>query len=50
VGYVTMLRESSVVVGALIGWLVLREGMGPRRLASSVVVLTGLILLVAVGR
>lgn len=50
VGYVTMLRESSVLIGALIGWLVLREELGSRRLASSVVILTGLVLLVAVGR
>lgn len=50
VGYVTMLRESSVVIGALVGWLVLREGMGGRRLASSGVILTGLVLLVATGR
>ncbi|HYI62984.1 MAG TPA: EamA family transporter [Acidimicrobiales bacterium] len=50
VGYVTMLRESSVVIGALVGWLVLREGLGGRRLASSGVILAGLLLLVAAGR
>lgn len=50
VGYVTMLRESSVVIGALIGWLVLKEGLGARRLVSSAVVLAGLVLLVAFGR
>lgn len=50
VGYVTMLRESSVVIGALLGWLVLREGMGARRMASSGVILAGLVLLVTVGR
>lgn len=50
VGYVTMLRESSVVIGALVGWLALREGLGARRLASSVVILAGLVLLVATGR
>lgn len=49
VGYVTMLRESSVVIGALLGWLVLHEGLGARRLASSGVILAGLVLLVAVG-
>ena len=49
VGYVTMLRESSVVVGALFGWLVLREGLGGRRLAASVVILAGLVLLVVAG-
>ncbi len=46
VGYVTMLRESSVVLGALAGWLLLRERLGARRLASSGVVLVGLLLLV----
>ncbi len=46
VGYVSMLRESSVVIGALVGWLVLREGLGARRLASSLVILAGLVLLV----
>lgn len=50
VGYVTMLRESSVVIGALLGWLVLREELGSRRLASSVVILAGLVVLVAFGR
>lgn len=50
VGYVTMLRESSVVIGALLGWLVLREGLGARRLASSGVILAGLVLLVTLGR
>jgi multidrug transporter EmrE-like cation transporter len=46
VGYVAMLRESSVVLGALIGWRVLKEPMGGRRLAASAVVLAGLIGLV----
>jgi drug/metabolite transporter (DMT)-like permease len=50
VGYVTMLRESSVVIGALVGWLVLREGLGRRRLVASLVILAGLVLLVAAGR
>jgi len=46
VGYVAMLRESSVVLGALIGWRVLREPLGGRRLVASVVVLVGLVGLV----
>lgn len=46
VGYVTMLRESSVVLGALAGWVLLHERLGARRLASSGVVLAGLLLLV----
>jgi len=49
VGYVTALRESSVVLGALAGWLVLHESMGVKRLASAGVILTGLITLVVVG-
>jgi drug/metabolite transporter (DMT)-like permease len=46
VGYVAVLRESSVVFGAGIGWLVLHEPLGGRRLVSSAVVLAGLIGLV----
>jgi drug/metabolite transporter (DMT)-like permease len=46
VGYVTALRESSVVLGALAGWFVLHESMGRRRLASAGVILAGLVLLV----
>ena len=48
VGYVAMLRESSVVVGALLGWLLLKEPLGGRRLVSSVVILGGLLGLIAV--
>ncbi|MFN8019008.1 MAG: DMT family transporter [Acidimicrobiales bacterium] len=47
VGYVAMLRESSVVFGAAIGWLVLKEPLGGRRLVSSVIILAGLLGLVA---
>jgi uncharacterized membrane protein len=47
VGYVTMLRESSVVIGPLLGWLVLHEALGRRRLVPSAIVLAGLVLLVA---
>ena len=46
VGYVAALRESSVVLGALGGWLLLHEPIGRVRLTSSVVVATGLGLLV----
>jgi drug/metabolite transporter (DMT)-like permease len=41
-------RESSIVVGALLGWLVLREPRPARRLVGAVVVLAG-IGLIAVG-
>ena len=46
VGYVTALRESSVVLAALAGWRLLAEGFGRARLASATVVVTGLVLLV----
>ncbi len=47
VGYVTALRESSVVIAAYIGWKRLGESAGPRRVAATLVVLAGLIVLVA---
>ena len=47
VGHVTALRESSVVIAAIIGWRYLGEGDGRRRLLAAVVVLAGLVLLVA---
>jgi drug/metabolite transporter (DMT)-like permease len=47
VGYVAMLRESSVVLGAALGWLLLMEPLGGTRLVSSVVILVGLLGLVA---
>jgi len=46
VGYVTGLRESSVVLAALIGWKYLGEGEGRRRLIASGIVLSGVGLLV----
>jgi drug/metabolite transporter (DMT)-like permease len=46
IGYVATLRESSVVIGALLGWLLLHERLGGRRLVSSVVVTVGLVGLV----
>lgn len=46
VGYVAMLRESSVVFGALAGWLVLRERLGRHRLVSSLGVAGGMVLLI----
>jgi multidrug transporter EmrE-like cation transporter len=47
VGYVTALRESSVVLAAFAGWRMLGESAGARRLISSAVVVGGLVLLVA---
>jgi drug/metabolite transporter (DMT)-like permease len=49
VGYVTALRESSVVFATFIGWKVLKESSGVRRVASSMVMVVGLVTLV-VGR
>lgn len=47
VGYVTMLRESSIVIGAVAGWLLLHEHLGRRRVVSSIVITTGMVLLIA---
>ena len=46
VGYVATLRESSVGLGAVIGWLVLGERLGRRRTVSSAIVLAGLVALI----
>lgn len=48
VGYVAMLRESSIVIGAVAGWLLLKEHLGRHRVVSSVVIAAGMGLLVAV--
>ncbi|MCU1400385.1 MAG: protein of unknown function transrane [Acidimicrobiales bacterium] len=50
VGYVTALRESSVVLAALIGWRFLGEGNARRRLTATGIVLVGLVTLVTLGR
>ena len=47
VGYVTALRESSVVLATFIGWRYLREKSGRRRIIASMIVLAGLVTLVA---
>jgi drug/metabolite transporter (DMT)-like permease len=47
VGYVTALRESSVVLAALAGWRLLGESQVHRRLLAAAVVVAGLALLVA---
>lgn len=49
VGYVTALRESSVVLAALAGWRLLGEGNPRRRILAATVVLAGLVVLVAGG-
>ena len=45
-GYVAALRESSVVLGALGGWVLLHERLGRARVISAAVVAAGLALLV----
>jgi multidrug transporter EmrE-like cation transporter len=47
VGYVATLRESSVVLGAAAGWLLLKEKLGAPRVASSAVVAAGMVMLIA---
>ena len=42
---VVALRETSVIFGTIIGAYVLKEGLGPRRIACSVVVALGVIIL-----
>lgn len=49
VGYVTALRESSVVLAALAGWRLLGEGDHRRRVTAAVVVFSGLLVLVIGG-
>lgn len=44
-GPTTALRETSVIFGALIGTLVLKEGFGPRRIAAATLVVVGIGLL-----
>lgn len=47
VGYVAALRESSVLLAAIVGWRMLGEQRGGVRSAASVLVFGGLVLLVA---
>jgi drug/metabolite transporter (DMT)-like permease len=47
VSLVAPARESSIVVGALLGWWVLKEPSPGRRLVGAVVVLAGIVALVA---
>ena len=46
VAYVATLRESSVILGALAGWLLLHESFGFRRTAGAVVALAGIALVI----
>ena len=44
-GPVVALRETSVIFGAIIGTLILKEGFGPRRIAAAVLVMSGIAML-----
>ena len=44
VGEAAVLRETSTVFAALIGWLVLRETVGPRRIALMVLIAAGAVI------
>lgn len=44
-GPVTALRETSVIFGAVLGTIVLKEGFGPRRIGAAVLVTGGIMLL-----
>jgi uncharacterized membrane protein len=43
--HVAALRETSVIFGALIGTIVLRESFGYRRIVAAVMVVSGLLLM-----
>ncbi|MBK9612378.1 EamA family transporter [Candidatus Amarobacter glycogenicus] len=47
VGYVAVLRETSVILGPIGGWLFLREGLGRHRAIAAVIVLVGICVLIA---
>ena len=44
-GPVSALRETSVIFGAVLGTIVLKEGFGPRRIAAAALVTVGIVLL-----
>ena len=44
VGEAAVLRETSTVFAALIGWLVLRETVGPRRIALMALIALGAVI------
>ena len=46
-GPVSAVRETSVIFGAVLGALVLKEGFGLRRIAAAVLVTVGIVLLAA---
>ncbi len=50
VGEAAVLRETSVLFSALISWLVLKQGVGPRRLALMALIATGAVIVEWGGR
>jgi drug/metabolite transporter (DMT)-like permease len=44
-GPVSAVRETSVIFGAVLGTIVLKEGFGPRRIAAAMLVTVGIVLL-----
>jgi drug/metabolite transporter (DMT)-like permease len=44
VGEAAILRETSTVFAALIGWLVLKEAVGPRRLGLMTLIAAGAVI------
>jgi drug/metabolite transporter (DMT)-like permease len=48
-GLVAAVRETSVVFGALGGWLILKEPLGARRLRAAALIAAGLVLLAFAG-
>lgn len=49
VGYVSVLRESSVLIGAVLGWVFLHERFGRHRAISASVMVLGMCLLILGG-
>ena len=44
VGEAAVLRETSTVFAAVIGWLILRETVGPRRIALMILIAAGAVI------
>jgi drug/metabolite transporter (DMT)-like permease len=49
VSYAGAIRESSIVLGALAGWLWLGEGFGMRRVGGAVLMFAGVLLIALAG-
>jgi drug/metabolite transporter (DMT)-like permease len=49
VSYAGAMREMSVVFGALVGWLLLKEGFGAVRAFGSVIIFAGILIVAVAG-